>query len=72
MMKNLHNIEPSAFKHGVYVGYALGTVWTITGSNSSYGKWLAIPRQCDEATKHHRLYAFTLEQMSSKLDELTN
>lgn len=39
-MRNLPNIEPSAFRPGEYVGYARG-VWQITRANSSFGSWAA-------------------------------
>jgi hypothetical protein len=70
-MTDLHNIERSAFTHGAYVGYGAGTVWTITASSSSYGRWLAIPRQASpEPLRHMRLYAFTLKGLSDQLAAL--
>ena len=72
MNQSLSNIEPSAFTAGAYVGYAAGAVWTITGSSSSYGRWLAIPRQADapESVRHVRLYAWRLGDLSEKLAAL--
>ena len=71
-MKDLHNIERSRFTHGAYIGYAAGTVWTITASSSSYGRWLAIPRQADApaAVRDMRLYAHRLSDLSAKLAAL--
>ena len=62
-MKNLPNIEKSAFRRGEYVGYAHG-VWIITRSNGSNGNWFA--RHRDNQRAPH-LYAFTLEKLSEKL-----
>ena len=70
-MRDLPNIEPSGFTHGAYVGYAAGTVWSITKSSSSYGRWLAIPRLRGSAELDaRRLYAFTLTDMSAQLAAL--
>jgi hypothetical protein len=63
-MKNLENIEKSSFRKGEYVGYANG-VWAIRRANTSYGNWSAEKR--DE--RNVRIYAHTLEQMSSRLKE---
>ncbi len=63
-MKNLINIEKSAFRRGEYVGYADG-VWNITKSNSSFGNWIA--RHRDRSNKP-AVFAFTLEDMSAKLE----
>ncbi len=62
-MKNLTNIEKSAFRKGEHVGYADG-VWAITRSNSSYGNWAARKRDDQRAPT---LFAFTLESLSKKL-----
>lgn len=59
------NIEKSAFKKGAYVGYANGA-WIITKTNSSYGNWIA--RKQDDPSKW--IYAFTLKEMSRKLEAL--
>lgn len=56
-MKNLPNIEVSAFKRTQYVGYANG-VWRIFERN---GQWEAHRRP------HGFLSAATLEEMSQKL-----
>lgn len=72
-MKNLHNIEKSAFRRGEYVGCAKGEVFTITRSTSSYGNWCARvdARKFPNSPFSNRLiYAFTLEKLSKKLEEL--
>lgn len=63
-MKNMPNIEKSAFHKGEYVGYSCG-VWRITKSTSPYGNWWAVHEQCPNLT----IYAWTLEQMSKRLAE---
>lgn len=63
-MKNLPNIEKSAFRKGEYVGYGHG-VWIITKSNSSYGTWAARHQDDNRAPT---LFAFTLEKLSTKLN----
>lgn len=40
-MKNLHNIEKSAFNKGEYVGYGHGTVYRIIKNRDL---WRAVPR----------------------------
>jgi hypothetical protein len=42
MARHHHNIEPSAFKRGAYVGYGGGTTWRITKGGLS-GDWVAVP-----------------------------
>ena len=70
-MKNLHNIEQSGFRKGEYVGYALGTIWRITRTNSTYGNWLAIPRDADKVPRESRaIYATRLADLSRELDSL--
>lgn len=59
-MKNLHNIEKSAFRKGEYVGYWNGPVIRIR-KKGKY--WLA-------AAKGKTIYATTLEQMSRELEKL--
>lgn len=55
-MRNLPNIEPSAFREGEYIGYADG-IWRIRKSD---GKWAA--------TQASRVFrAATLEEMSTML-----
>jgi len=56
-MKDLPNIERSAFKRGQYVGYGGGT-WRIFRFG---GHWNAVRRP------HGFLAAATLEEMSRKL-----
>ena len=72
-MQNLHNIEKSTFHRGQYVGYAIGRVWHIRKTNSTYGNWIAIARvpnspEHDPAIAH--VYAFRLSDMSVKLEAL--
>jgi hypothetical protein len=62
-MKQLTNIEKSAFRKGEYVGYRNG-VWMIRRTNSSYGNWIA--RKRDDSTTAP-IYAMRLEDMSVKL-----
>jgi hypothetical protein len=65
-MKNLHNIEKSAFREGQYVGYGGGHVWRIRRSNSSYGNWWA-----QSTTEHNsQLWAWRLSDLSDKLSAL--
>ena len=62
-MKDLPNIEKSAFRPGEYVGYAHG-VWRIMKSNSSDGNWVAIHRDIP----NQRLATFRLADLSKKLE----
>jgi len=64
-MRNLPNIEKSAFRKGEYVGYSNG-VWLIRKTNSSYGNWSARHRDSNRAPL---LFAFTLEELSRKLTD---
>lgn len=69
-MKDLYNIEKSAFRRGEYVGYAQNLVWHIKKSNSSYGTWEAFPapnKGYHVAIAACRLYGFRLAEMSAKL-----
>lgn len=65
-MKNLHNIEKSAFNKGEYVGYA-GGVWRIRRNTLSYGNWIARHRDMPNLV----FYAFTLSALSDKLNQYT-
>ena len=65
-MKDLFNIEKSAFRKGEYVGYACG-VWHIKRTNSSYGNWIAYHRESEFSP----IYAFRLDEMSHKLQAFT-
>jgi hypothetical protein len=69
-MRDLPNIEKSAFKKGEYVGYALGRVWRITKTNSSYGNWIAVPPPVESNRHLANVYAFRLADMSEKLATL--
>ena len=62
-MKNLVNIEKSAFHKGEYVGYSNG-VWLIRKTNSSYGNWSARHRDSNRAPL---LFDWTLEGLSKQL-----
>lgn len=62
-MRNLPNIEASAFRKGEYVGYADG-VWLVRKSNSSFGTWSARKRDDNQAPL---LFAFRLSDLSDKL-----
>ena len=64
-MKNLTNIEKSAFRKGEYVGYSGGKVYRISKSNSSFGNWFAHNRD----NWNDQIFAFGLESMSKKLKE---
>lgn len=66
-MKNYHNIEKSAFRHGEYVGYGGGKVWRISKSNSSFGNWYAH----EQYNVNNKIYAFGLQSMSEKLSAIT-
>lgn len=66
-MRNLSNIEKSAFKRNEYVGYANG-VWIIRKTNSSYGNWSARHRDDNKAPL---LFGFTLADLSKKLTDFT-
>ena len=73
-MRDLHNIEKSAFKRGSYVGYGAGKVWHIARTNSTYGNWIALPINwipSDDMAAPSHLYAFRLSDMSSKLNDIT-
>ena len=72
-MKNLHNIEKSAFRHGEYIGYSCGEVFAIRRTNSSYGNWCAtvdISKFPNTKFANRHVFAFTLEKLSRKLEEL--
>jgi hypothetical protein len=58
-MKNYHNIEPSAFRRGEYVGYADGA-WRIRKEN---GQWLAMHSRSSAS-----FYVPTLRDVSIFLD----
>jgi len=65
-MKNLHNVEPSGFHKGEYVGYGLGKVWRIRKTQFGGWKWAAhVPQEPAVATR----YADTLESMSSQIEK---
>lgn len=59
MSRYYHNIEPSAFRPGQYVGYGQGKVWRIT---RFYGGWEARPQDGPGY-----LSARTLAELSAKL-----
>ena len=65
-MKNLLNIEKSAFRPGQYVGYGGGHVWRIRRSNSSYGNWWAQ----SQSDPNRQLRAWRLEELSAELSAL--
>jgi hypothetical protein len=62
-MRDLPNIEKSAFRRGEYVGYAKG-VWQIRKTNSTFGNWSA--RHRDDLNQPV-LFAFRLSDLSEKL-----
>lgn len=66
-MRNLPNIEKSAFRKGEYVGYAHG-VWLITRTNSTYGNWIARHR---DDPRRQPIYGHRLEQLSERLATVT-
>lgn len=66
-MRKLHNIERSAFRRE-YVGYSNGLVWRIGKSNSSFGRWQAWNDSTDMRLRSTYLYAWSLEEMSAKLE----
>jgi hypothetical protein len=70
-MKDLSNIDKSAFRRGEYIGYANGT-YRITRSTSSYGKWHAQPIPLYDAAGNQRpaFYGFTLSQINANLVNL--
>lgn len=59
-MKNLHNVEKSAFRRGEYVGYAAGSVWRITRVASG---WMAANRGGGQSFTRR-----TLEEISEGLE----
>ena len=61
-MKDLHNIEKSAFRRGEYVGYARGKVWRI--SKTAYGGWKWVATSDDAQS----LYADRLIDLSKVLE----
>lgn len=65
-MKDLPNIEKSAFRKGEYVGYGAGKVWRIRKSTSSYGNWLAISQH----EPNRQVFAWRLADMSDNLSAL--
>jgi hypothetical protein len=62
-----HNVEKSAFRKGEYVGYGGGTVWRITKSTGSRGRWFARNNSADVRLAATFLEAWTLPEMSDKL-----
>lgn len=69
-MRSLHNIEPSGFHRGKYVGYAAGKIWRITKINSAAGKWQARCLAPGDAKHESLLFASTLGQMSVELNKV--
>lgn len=63
-MRNLHNIEKSAFRRGEYIGYARG-VWRIVRTDRPGGKWLAWHR--DRPDEEPKIRANTLAEISERL-----
>lgn len=61
-MRNLENIEKSAFRRGGYVGYGAG-VWSIM----RYGKGERTWRASRQGGLYAELYAGTLTELSSQL-----
>jgi hypothetical protein len=66
-MKNLPNVEKSAFRKGEYVGYANG-VWIIRKFSTSYGNWSARHRDSNRAPL---IFGFTLTEISKKLTDFS-
>jgi len=64
-MKNLVNIEKSAFRAGEYIGYSNG-VWMIRKVSTSYGNWSARHR---DNNRIPLVFGHTLEDISKKLTE---
>ena len=62
-MKQMHNIEKSAFKRRHYVGYGRGQTWRIHRDPSSKW-WTALSQQTPDCTS-----ARTLGELSEKLGE---
>lgn len=66
-MKNLHNIEPSVFRKGEYVGYdGRGHVWHVAKRDR---RWLATPAPNNPA-RHMgvaRIQGATLSELSATL-----
>jgi hypothetical protein len=65
-MKDLPNIEKSAFRKGEYVGYSNG-VWNVRKVSTSYGNWSARHR---DNNRMPLVFGFTLEEVSRKLTDL--
>jgi hypothetical protein len=70
-MTNLHNIEPSGFHKGEYVGYAHGSVYRISRTKSTrYSETWRAERRTGAGP--YQLHAATLQSMSVKLETLPN
>lgn len=69
-MRHFHNLEPSGFHRGQYVGYAGGAVWRIRRREG--GGWRA-NRTVDGVADAGAgfLFAPTLASMSAKLEAAT-
>lgn len=63
-MRSLHNIEPSAFHKGEYVGYAGDVVWAIVRSSTG---WRAFIKGIEHSSV--TLQAPTFERMSIELNK---
>lgn len=63
-MKNLPNIDKSAFRRGEYVGYGQGEVWRIHRTGFPYDKWVATAHNNEHKPA---VYAPTLTELSRKI-----
>lgn len=65
----MHNIEKSGFRKTEYVGWNnKGDLYVIRGIGSPLGKWVARNRDDTAAAP---IFAYTLQELSSKLEEIT-
>jgi hypothetical protein len=71
MSRYHHNIEPSGFHRGRYVGYGAGRVWRVMRHGKGERAWIAVPLQPGSPDRDQRkpdIYATTLRDISAKLE----
>ena len=68
MALNLHNVEKSAFHHGVYIGHGANAVWTIRWNGRD---WRATPQQTAHYLRFGAVERGTLREISNALEALT-
>lgn len=63
-MRDILNVEKSAFRMGEYVGYGSGTTWRVRRTLTKRGIWIATPRADSPLPP---VYAFTLADIGARI-----